>query len=273
MQLHSIFDSSIYQEMIKPIPDDNGNTIIYIPLIFWFNIYNSLALPCISLKYHEIVLNITFNELNNFVKFNPDNINDHNLIKLTNCYILTEYISLTHRDKIRYTTNQLEYLILQTQILKQEFNTLQPIISMDINFFHPCKELYWFLLVKNPDGTFNENYFIPNTEIVPIIKSQIILNNEIIGSDNSTSYYSIIQPYEKHSRVSLNGINMYSFSLEPEEYQPSGSLNLSYIPHKSIQVTLAPELYNSNYTIELCIYCTNYNILHVANGFARLMYE
>ena len=272
MQLNKIFDNASYQSMITPNPD-NSKCTLYIPLIFWYNLYNSLAIPCVALKYHDVVLNMTFSTLNNLVSFQPTITNDLSLIKLSNCYVLTEYISLTHREKVKFTTNSLEYLIVQTQVLTQEVNTTQSTISLDINFFHPCKELYWIVLVTDPTGNFDQNYFIPETKTLPIKKSIIIINNENIGSDHSVFYSSVIQPFEKHSRIPMNGINMHSFSLAPEEYQPSGSCNLAYIPHKTIQVELDSSLYNSDYKIQLNVYCTNYNILRIANGFARLMYE
>jgi hypothetical protein len=271
-QLNKIFDNKAYQAMITPQPNANGNFILYIPLIFWFNLYNSLALPCIALKYHDIVLNVSFNTLNNLVSIVPNNT-DLSIVKLSSCYILTEYISVAHHEKVKFTTLPLEYLIVQTQVISQSISTAQQTISMDIDFFHPCKELIWIVLVTDSQGNFDQNYYIPGTQTVPITSTQIIINNEIIGSDNSTYYYSVIQPNEKHSRIPANGINVYSFSLAPEEYQPSGSLNLSYIPNRSIQVTLDPLLLNSDYNVELIVYAVNYNILRIANGFARLFYE
>jgi hypothetical protein len=273
MLLNKTFDNHSYQEMITPIPDSSGNFTLYIPLIFWYNLFNSLALPCVALKYHDVVLNMTFNDISTLASFKPSIISDYSLINLSNCYVLTEYISVTHREKVKFTTNPLEYLIIQNQVLTQESPTNQSTISLDINFFHPCKELYWIVVTSDEKGKFDQEYYILGTKTLPIVKSQIIINNEVIGSDHSTFFYSTVQPYDKHSRIPVNGINMYSFSLEPEEYQPSGSCNLAFIPNRTLQVTLDPSLYNSSLKIQLNVYCTNYNILRIANGFARLMYE
>jgi hypothetical protein len=271
--LNKMFDNDIYQKMITPIPDDTGTFLLFIPLIFWYNLYNSLALPCVALKYHDIVLNLTFNNNSTLASFTPSIVSDYSIIKLSNCYVLTEYISVTHREKVKFTTNPLEYLVLQTQVLTQQSPSNQSTISLDINFFHPCKELYWIVITSDDSGRFDQEYYILGTKTKPIIQSKIIINNETIGSDHTTFYYSTVQPYDKHSRIPLNGINMYSFSLEPEEYQPSGSCNLAFIPNRTLQVELDPSLYNSKYNIQLNVYCTNYNILRIANGFARLMYE
>jgi hypothetical protein len=216
---------------------------------------------------------MTFNNISTLVSFTPSIITDYSIIKLSNCYVLTEYISVTHREKVKFTTNPLEYLVLQTQVLTQQSPSNQSTISLDINFFHPCKELYWIVITSDDSGRFDQEYYILGTKTKPIIQSKIIINNEAIGSDHTTFYYSTVQPYDKHSRIPLNGINMYAFSLEPEEYQPSGSCNLAFIPNRTLQVELDPSLYNSKYNIQLNVYCTNYNILRIANGFARLMYE
>ena len=43
------------------------------------------------------------------------------------------------------------------------------------------------------------------------------------------NYFNYVQPYECHRKTPSDGINLYSFSLFPEENQISGSANLSCI--------------------------------------------
>lgn len=272
MQLNNKLDNPIYENMITP--NGNNNFNLYIPLVMWFNLHNTLAIPCIALRYHEIVFKVTFTDLNNLVTVVPTlDIPNYTVVHLTNAYFMTEYVSVEHPEKVKFTTRPLEYLIVQTQKINTYSTTKQDTISMDIDFFHPCLELIWVVVVSDKDGNFDSEYFIPNTKIKPIIKSQIIINNEVISNDNTTMYYSVVQPHARHSRTPNNGINVYSFSLDPELYQPTGSLNIGEIPHKSIQVTLDPYLLNKDYTLELIVYAVNYNILRIANGFSRLFYE
>ena len=63
---------------------------------------------------------------------------------------------------------------------------------------------------------------------------------------------------------------MYSFSLQPEMYYPTGQLNMSRIIHKKIDVEL--EDVSSVSKTNLSIYAQNYNVLHVESGLAGLKF-
>ncbi len=61
-------------------------------------------------------------------------------------------------------------------------------------------------------------------------------------------------------------INCYSFALEPEEHQPSGSCNFSRIDNSKI------ELSDNSATIKT-IYAINYNVLRIMSGSGGLAYS
>ena len=62
---------------------------------------------------------------------------------------------------------------------------------------------------------------------------------------------------------------MYSFSLNPKEYQPSGSCNFSRIDDAQLIFTTGYNFVNER----LCLYAVNYNILIVSSGMAGLVYK
>ena len=74
-----------------------------------------------------------------------------------------------------------------------------------------------------------------------------------------------------------DGIYVYSFSLNVDEHQPSGSCNFSTI--NLIQLTLnindLPTDSNSNnyYTYNFNVYILNYNILRVMSGLGALEFS
>jgi hypothetical protein len=69
------------------------------------------------------------------------------------------------------------------------------------------------------------------------------------------------QPYQHHTRCPATGIYVYSFSLNPEQHQPSGSVNMSRIDNATLLLTL-----NSSSSMQLRTYATNYNVLRVMAG-------
>ena len=89
-------------------------------------------------------------------------------------------------------------------------------------------------------------------------------------------YINLIQPYQHHENIPSNaGINVYSFSLKPEEHQPSGTLNMSRIDTAVLNLTFEAAItsyYNpTEYT--LFVYAVNYNVLRILSGMGGLAYS
>jgi hypothetical protein len=98
-------------------------------------------------------------------------------------------------------------------------------------------------------------------------------------------YFRLVQPYQYHTNVPTDTyIYCYSFSLRPEELQPSGSLNASRIDSIQLQVALRPDppaslpVTDPSYTpprgnAHIRVYATNHNILRIVNGFGGLLFK
>jgi hypothetical protein len=84
-------------------------------------------------------------------------------------------------------------------------------------------------------------------------------------------YYTNLQIYLNDYVSGDNGINMYSFSLNPKEYQASGSLNFSQIDDTYIQMTLNKKINYQN-IIVIRGYGLQYNLFRVTNGLGGLGY-
>ena len=86
------------------------------------------------------------------------------------------------------------------------------------------------------------------------------------GSGDSLSINIIARHIDPKSNCSQlkKDINVYSFALEPEEHQPSGTCNFSRI--ETAQLIFSADTYISN------IYAVNYNVLRIMSGMAGLAY-
>ena len=80
-----------------------------------------------------------------------------------------------------------------------------------------------------------------------------------------------MQPYHHHTNIPSVGINVYSFSLDPEDHQPSGSCNFSKINDSFIQVTLSNKAQNR--PVEMKVYALSYNIFRIKNGLGGLAFS
>ena len=81
-----------------------------------------------------------------------------------------------------------------------------------------------------------------------------------------------MQPYQHHSGNPREGMFMYSFSLFPEDFQPSGSVNASRI--NNIQFYLSLKKPNDkSYGYDVVFYVINYNFLRISSGLAGVVYN
>lgn len=119
----------------------------------------------------------------------------------------------------------------------------------------------------------------------PIERGIIQLNGHDRFKEREGAYFNYVQPWQHHTHTPADGINVYSFGLNPEEHQPSGTANLSRIDNTQLNLTLRdftayigstivfPSLNFFNNDTLLWIYATNYNVLRILAGMGGLAYS
>jgi hypothetical protein len=70
-----------------------------------------------------------------------------------------------------------------------------------------------------------------------------------------------------HTRSPSANVCVYSFALNPEEHQPSGTCNFSRIDNATLNVTTA----TNNGSVY--IYGVNYNVLRIMSGMGGVAYS
>ena len=73
-----------------------------------------------------------------------------------------------------------------------------------------------------------------------------------------------LQPYKYHTSTPSSGVNVFSFALNPEDDQPSGTCNFSRIDNAQL---------NLDDEDALEIYAVNYNVLRIMSGMGGLAYS
>jgi hypothetical protein len=269
---------------------------LFVPLQFWFCRNPGLAIPLISLQYHEIRLKLTFEKFENVIvavtngQYQPITLNGSapyiNTFQIYNNYY---YLDTTERRK--FAQNPHEYLIEQVQSQSGNVQSLTDENLIRLNLNHPTKEIVW---VFNRNGTnAPDNDFSIGTEIIPngtpaqfapMYNFKLILNGTDRFKERPGEYFRLVQSYDHHTRIPENYIYVYSFGIRPEEHQPSGTCNFSRIDSAQLNFYLrnasvgpgnmdgAPQ---QNYT-ELPnynLYAPCYNILRVMSGMGGLAYS
>lgn len=292
-----VFDSA---QCNSPSGRPSLPTVLYIPLNFFFARSPGAALPLIALQYHEVKINILWND----AKFVAANFTQASSLKApVQANLLIDYVYLDVEERRRMAQETHEYLIEQTQ-----YNEDKGISSynnrIDLTFNHPVKELVW---VVQPNYYTNCNVatlkqesrlqpFTYNTAAV--YQQGIQINGQDRVEKRYGDYFNRVQPYQHHTgsftgvyseangitvggtddtRVDHNpGAYMYSFALRPEEHQPSGTCNFSRIDTATIVIDMAGDVtmnQDTDDTWNVRVYAINYNVLRVMSGMAGLSYS
>ena len=294
-------------------PDDNDfieeNKIqiygrkVYVPLKFWFNKNPGLALPLISLQYHQVELIIevrplreifTVNNIkptiNDFTKYFSNNV-DGNGLK-TELYLETNYVFLDTDERTHFALNSMDYLIEQITRIEEKNIPQNSIINLPLH--NPVKELIWVLSRsdKNESNKWFEFVDWENEEShshdcdhdhdhsESHVNGEILKNARLMfnGLDRTETkdnyYYNLIQPYQHHTFIPKEGIYVYSFSLFPENFQPSGSCNMSKLNKIQIYLETIDKLNDTKkYEYDFTLYAVNYNFMRITSGLAGLAYS
>jgi hypothetical protein len=282
--------------------------VIYVPFQFWFNRNPGLALPLIALQYHEVRFNITLNEAVNLVQ--GGSATGAALARAANALpapkdmaLYIDYIYLDVEERRRFAQESHEYLIEQLQYEgQQQITSASERIDLTLN--HPVKELIWvFQDARKTDcslpassGSYTQAAYTQPFSYDDIInRSRIQINGQDRFEERYGDYFWKVQPYQHHTggaydRASVssslviansapNPINVYSFALQPEEHQPSGTCNFSRIDNATLvidSIRTATDVGNypsKAYPYNFRLYAVNYNVLRIMSGMGGLAYS
>lgn len=115
----------------------------------------------------------------------------------------------------------------------------------------------------------------------PLLYAKLEWNSQERCEKRNGKFFGKLQPYLHHFNTPKDGINIYSFAIEPEKHQPTGTSNLSVIEREFIHFWFGDpsvfekddiplKLYDEETTI--CIFGFNYNVFRVISGLAGLAY-
>jgi hypothetical protein len=282
-----------YDKMIGDIPEmytfdrtTKSKYRLYIPLQYWFCRHAGLALPLVALQYHDISITVKLRKMQDcgYIEnydgtpiFLDDLIENNNLP--VDASLLIDYIYLDSPERKLFAQASHEYLIEQIELL--DFVDInQEEVQIPINFNNPCKELIWVAqkksFVSNTNGhipSLWDNYTISEeNKINPFLNVQFDVSGFTRIEKYEGSVFNYLQPYIGHTRIPIDGVNVYSFALKPEEHQPSGSFNFSRIEKPIFIFKIHPDMLKNNDVYTIRIYAINYNILRVMSGMAGLAY-
>ena len=236
----------------------------FVPLKFYFNKDPGLALPIFLLNTNELKILLKLKPLNSLLVFDAQEAVAPVIEprSIENFKLIVNYVFLEEEEEMKIKNSLPSEYLVETVDIKSNLTTNN---VNNLVFENPTKEFIWVFrhsgrLVEGnttnnipkkctpvdtgfdirPNDIFNYASPTINTSLgmgtLDQFKDLIIkINNQDRFERTDSIFFRTIEPYKHHSNIpggfsieeSKKYIYVYSFALNPEEYQPSGSYNFS----------------------------------------------
>ena len=261
---HDDVDQSLYflsgHNKYIPVSYDWDYSVM---LPFYFFRHPSLALPVCALTKQLVEIEIKFKKLEDItityttssgvIEDPPSDVSS----SIKKVSLVTDFFYITENEKNFLLSRPIEYVITQLQMSQFKMKAGESKKSGMLNFKNPVKEMFF---IAKSDDVFKYN---PIKHVIMKFN-----NNTIIDADNLMLSYE--QPLKYYTGTTENNFGVYSFSLKPETYYPTGQVNMSRIAHNLIEIELdSPD---SSFEHKVYVYAVNYNVLHVESGLGGLKF-
>ena len=267
--------------------NDNRATnkqLLFVPIPFWFCRKISQSLPLIAMQYTDVSIIVQFKPFEYCIYTEQTSITIPETKHITSVNLYADYIFLDTYERQKFASRpQFDMLIEQFQEFGgiYKINTINN-ISAPFYFNHPVKELIWIYQSDyaqsnnaHNDYTSGVGYSEPLEKSEPFYSIQLKFNGNDRFDERRAPYFRLVQPYQRHSYGTREFIYIWSFAVNPEDIQPSGTCNFSKIDDSKFifkfQDVNLPE--DITYTGSISLFATNYNILKIESGMAGVLFS
>ena len=268
---------------------------LFVDIPFYFHNNPELVIPLHAIKYQEVEIIVKLRDIKDCIYAG----------KKTTTSVFWEkfYTGLEPKNLIKSMKLSLE--MVQTDAPTQHTRTDYVITQIQentfdmgktdeyscrLNFINPVKELFFIIQKKNArevnsnnfvsvfdydygehvlNGTFINNENLKNLELT--LDENKILNEQTGDFINLRS----IQAGIHHSRTQImRKYYSYSFSLEPEKWYSTGTINFSHVKDQLLKLRLnVDDPFEDTPERLLKVYALSYNILRIENGITKLLFN
>ncbi len=198
-------------------------------------------------------------------------------------YLLIDYVFIDREERTKFFQNKHTYLIEQVYYSNPRY--LINLYNRNvIELINPCKYFVFmgqvkYFLNSNVNYLFNYDTLFFDLELIsglnldiknyPVIsKASFSFGSNLATDIFDMSYYTYLNPFLNFPMSKdPKGIGLVTFALYPNNFQPSGSCNMSALNMFEINTYFNPiDIDYNNYVFKA--YCVTINYLRIANGVA-----
>ena len=224
--------------------------------------------PLCAIHKQKIVFDIEFHQQSFFTDYTTP-------LKLDGFDIITEEMKVSKEERTFLMTQRQLFI---TDIVRRHPSTDTTRLELVPNV--PVKTLNWFL--RDKDTTYNNrfnfsantNYSVINSYFEPVMDSaKIYIKGEDLPNipEVKHPFYKYVIPYNSRLSRPNRNIYTYTFSMNPINVEPSGSLDFGQLQSNKtvLEVKLVPGLTRE---YELHLYYVGYQTFVFDGGFMSLAY-
>lgn len=105
--------------------------------------------------------------------------------------------------------------------------------------------------------------------------AKLIFNGHDRFEIQDRTFFENLQVYKYHTGSSRRGLYVYSFSINPEKEQPSGTCNMSRINEQQLRLNIfeTPRYEGQTDKFDLHLYAINYNVFRIMGGIGQIVFS
>ena len=285
------FNTMIGHSDVFPATSTGQAQRLIIPLRFWFCNTIGESLPLVALQAHPIRLILKLAPFQNLWWSSalgpippPGPCPTIDPVAPTRIQLFGDYIFLDKPERERFAAAEHEYLITQLQYSPPQSVPVGVLsANVPLTFNHACTEFIW-TIQQNRMAAIHEWFNFSNlsnagtgevgTLTDPLDTAVIRLDGYERFQRRHAPHFRITQPFQRHTVVPSGAndyIYDYSFSLRPEDEQPSGTLNASKLDDITINMAF-PTGQPSSWERTIIVYTQNYNVFRVVGGLGGIAF-
>lgn len=266
---HKLFDNPEHKRgidiMIGNIPDMYNMTTkkepirLYIKFNLFFNKDYGNSLPLTNMIYSDSQIKLTLSPIEKLL-YIENGILSSCKIK---CQLLGTYIYLTDHERKVMAIKKYESLIERLHmvtLIKTIDDITDNILKIRYEFNDPCKYFLWKIEIPG------------YTKIID--KIMIEFDSQTREKWHDSSFYQLLQPYNKNIGSLDVDEGIYTMCLYPKLLQPSGATNLTQIADIVFHIKINDDIIKimKNNKLKITMWACTYNIFVAYGGFAALLF-
>jgi hypothetical protein len=269
------YQNIIYKKMIGDVSElteynkeKKKKYLMIVPIPFWFCRNYGLSIPYIALNFSNLSIEFKLKKFSDCCFSDASCEILENLNICININLLIDYIFLGSDERKIFAQCAQEYLIDVIEYMEID-NIKEEKFSFNLEIWNPSKELVW-IFCKNDKLYYNYAIHTNGTEN-PLHSFSLDFNGYSRITEQTGNYFNYVQPWFYHRNTPSDGINSYSFSLKPEEHQPTGHCNFTRISNANAHICLKEEYLKCG-NIKMKFFSRSINILRISGGIGSLAY-